>query len=383
MGQSNMAAGATIGSNHNSRANDSEIQAGRGFWPGLCTSVKHSCRFASFVLLSKADYPSELDIPLPFSLLNNNVSKDQLEIMPAYWWLYNMYALARNSWKFNDRDKRVRKIQKIEFDPLAPDTIEEIFAARRLLEIWTAKADLRQKGGRKKTITDDELAKAGRNLLENSEEQDDEPEVLGENMENAKRKVVILKTRKGYHAYGDMLHYYAVKNLVSFLNLEQKATFSSMCIRLKGKRQKEWINLGGQIMKQSDVDKLRGDIGTGKLGSWKDIHNRYDRMWDKYSIDKQQHAFATLCDLLDTGNLTRKDWINALDKAVKIQQYISDQVYISRKKDFDNPFRRTTFRNRDEMVAASGNVEENSFIIQVRKETAEFVKLVQEIKKKR
>jgi len=31
MGQSNVAAGATIGSNHNSRSNDNEIQAGRGF----------------------------------------------------------------------------------------------------------------------------------------------------------------------------------------------------------------------------------------------------------------------------------------------------------------------------------------------------------------
>ncbi|MFC1780768.1 DUF4954 family protein, partial [Planctomycetota bacterium] len=67
-GQSNIAAGATIGSNHNSRANDNEIQAGRGFWPGLCASVKHSCRFASFTLLAKADYPAELNIPLPFSL---------------------------------------------------------------------------------------------------------------------------------------------------------------------------------------------------------------------------------------------------------------------------------------------------------------------------
>src|SRR5580704_4142385 len=35
MGQSNMAAGATIGSNHNSRSADGEIIAGRGFWPGL------------------------------------------------------------------------------------------------------------------------------------------------------------------------------------------------------------------------------------------------------------------------------------------------------------------------------------------------------------
>ncbi|MHC4857875.1 MAG: DUF4954 family protein, partial [Planctomycetota bacterium] len=88
MGQSNLAAGVTVGSNHNSRANDNEIQAGRGFWPGLCTSVKHSCRFASFVLLAKADYPAELDIPLPFALLNNNVLKDELEVLPGFWWLY-------------------------------------------------------------------------------------------------------------------------------------------------------------------------------------------------------------------------------------------------------------------------------------------------------
>jgi hypothetical protein len=303
--------------------------------------------------------------------------------MPAYWWLYNMYALARNSWKFHDRDKRVRKIQKLEFDPLAPDTVEEIFTARRLLEIWTAKAVLRQKGGKKKTITDNELAKLGRDLLKSNEEQDDDPEILGERMENAKRKVVILKNRKAYHAYGDMLHYYAVKNLVAFLSSEQKATFSSMCVSLKGKRQKEWVNLGGQIMKQSDVDKIRANIGTGKLGSWQDIHDRYDVLWDKYPIDKQRHAFATLCDLSGKINLTKKDWLTALDKAVKIQQYISDQVYISRKKDFDNPYRHTTFRNMDEMKAASGNVDENSFIIQVRKETADFEKLVKEIKKRK
>jgi len=158
MGQSNLAAGATIGSNHNSRANDNEIQAGRGFWPGLCSSVKHSCRFASFVLLSKGDYPCELDIPLPFSLLNNNTSKDQLEVMPAFWWLYNMYALARNSWKFHKRDKRKRKYQNIEFDSLAPDTIEEIFKACKLLEIWTAKASSHSQNISIDDKDDDELA---------------------------------------------------------------------------------------------------------------------------------------------------------------------------------------------------------------------------------
>jgi hypothetical protein len=65
---------------------------------------------------------------------------------------------------------------------------------------------------------------------------------------------------------------------------------------------------------------------------------------------------------------------------VKIQKYVCDEVYNSRKKDFDNPYRKTTFRNADEMKAAFGTLEENSFIVQVRKETEEFIKLAEEVK---
>jgi hypothetical protein len=65
MGQSNMAAGATVGSNHNSRSADGELIAGRGFWPGLCVSLKHNSKFASFTILAKADFPAELNLPIP------------------------------------------------------------------------------------------------------------------------------------------------------------------------------------------------------------------------------------------------------------------------------------------------------------------------------
>lgn len=378
MGQSNMAAGATIGSNHNSRANDNEIQAGRGFWPGLCTSVKHSCRFASFILLSKSDYPAELDIPLPFSLLNNNASKDQLEVMPAYWWLYNMYALARNSWKFKNRDKRINKVQNIEFEPFAPDTIEEIIIARELLEIWTAKASLKQKGVTDEIKDKKRLIKLGRNLLSERKETLNSLEILGENMENAKRKVIILKTHNAYHAYRDMLHHYSIKNLMAYMISHPKATFSSMCIDLKGKRHSEWVNLGGQIMQKEDLDVLRSDIGSGKLNSWGAIHERYNKLWDKYNLDKQKHAYAILCELLETDNFTYKQWESSLNRAVEIQKYICDQVYISRKKDYDNPFRQATFRNMDEMKAAIGTIDDNGFIIQVREETEEFKKMVKD-----
>jgi hypothetical protein len=382
MGQSNMAAGATIGSNHNSRANDNEIQAGRGFWPGLCTSVKHSCRFASFTLLSKADYPAELNIPLPFSLLNNNVSKDQLEVMPAYWWLYNMFALARNSWKFQNRDKRIHKVQNIEFDPFAPDTIEEIFAARTLMEIWTAKAYLRKNGESTEGKNDDQLVALGRKVLSGNEKELNDLEVLGENMENTRRKVVILKPYKSYYAYSDILHYYSVKNLISYLDSKPDGTLKSMNIEMKGERQKEWSNLGGQLMLRQDVDTLRKDIGSGKLKTWKEIHNRYDELWVKYKTDKQKHSYATLCNLFGTAEISEGDWIKAIEKTGKLQQYVRDQVYTSRKKDFDNPFKMTTFRNKDEFFAAFGNVDENSFIIQVRHETEEFLKLAERIKRR-
>jgi hypothetical protein len=382
MGQSNIAAGATIGSNHNSRANDSEIQAGRGFWPGLCTSVKHSCRFASFVLLSKSDYPAELDIPLPFSLINNNVSKDQLEVMPAYWWLYNMYALARNTWKFTNRDERVSKAQHIEFEAYAPDTMEEVFNALRLLEIWTAKASLRQKGASVTGIKDPELAEMGRKLLTGDEKPVNGLDVLGENLENTKRRTLIIKPYKAYHAYSDMLHYYAMMNLLTYMRTHAEATLSTLCNDLKGKRKQTWVNLGGQIMLQQDLDKLRSDIGSGKLKTWKEIHNRYDNLWDRYMEDKQKHAFATLAELLGTEEITPKNWKEALNKAVAIQQYICDQVYISRKKDYDNPYSRATFRNDDEMKAAIGTIDDNSFIVQVRKETEELKKFVELVGKR-
>ena len=142
LGQSNMAAGATVGSNHNSRSADGEIIAGRGFWPGLCVSLKHNSRFASFTIIAKGDYPAELNIPIPFSLVSNDVSNDKLVVMPAYWFMYNMYALARNEEKYETRDKRENKTQHIEYDFLAPDSVNEIFDAITLLKKYTGIAVL-------------------------------------------------------------------------------------------------------------------------------------------------------------------------------------------------------------------------------------------------
>jgi hypothetical protein len=150
--------------------------------------------------------------------------------------------------------------------------------------------------------------------------------------------------------------------------------------KLKGRRHKEWINLGGQLVQKVDLDRLRNDIGSGKLNSWKNIHDRYHNLWKKYILDKQKHAYAVLCELNDTEKISVIQWQKALDKAIQIQEYISEQVFITRKKDYENPFKKTTFRNPEEMNAVLGTIEENNFINQTRRESEKFIKILKSIK---
>ncbi|MBO7587123.1 MAG: DUF4954 family protein [Bacteroidales bacterium] len=377
MGQSNMAAGATVGSNHNSRATDGEIVANRGFWPGLCSSVKHSSKFASFTLLSKADYPNELNIMLPFSLVSNDTAHDELHVMPAYWWMYNMYAIARNTSKYQKRDKRKRRIQHIEFETFAPDTMEEAIEARKLLEAWTGKALLRAQGDSCDNLSMEELRMVGRKLLNNDPEAAKRLEVFGENMEHGKRKVRILKHCEAYHAYGDMLLYYGVQNMVKYMDEHPGITLESLCDTLRSKEQREWVNLGGQLVNGDDVDTLRHDINHGILNTWTDIHRRYDEIWERYPLEKLRHAFSSLRFLYHEkyGIMTQELWVKLLQKASDVQQFICDQVYLSRKKDYDNPFRNATFRNEEEKIAVIGELEEVSFVKQIREETERYIQL--------
>ena len=364
MGQSNMAAGATVGSNHNSRTNDGEIVAGRGFWPGLCSSVKHSSRFASFTLLAKGDFPAELDIPLPFSLVNNNVTDNCLEVLPAYWWLYNMYALARNTWKYASRDKRRTKVQNVEFNTFAPDTMGEVLAARHLLENCVGKAYLAS--GQGACVAGSSPEEVGRNLLGGDRRVVDGLTVLGEGMERSARPVRLLKVYDAYHAYGDMLVHYAVSNVMAAEQEGGGAVLGQLC----GASFPEcpWVNLGGQLVQLPDLDVLRADIREGRLDSWSAIHERYDELWSRYPSDKLHHAVACLCRVLGVEVMTPALWQQVLAREEGIQRYMAEQVYVSRKKDHDNPFRASTCRNAEEFAAVFGEVDDNSFVKQMRDE---------------
>ncbi len=365
-GQSNMAAGATIGSNHNSRANDGEIEAGRGFWPGLSVSVKHSSRFASYCLLAKGDYRYELDMPYPFALVADDASRDRLEIMPAYWWMYNMYALLRNESKFLSRDKRRAKVQNLEFSPFAPDVAEETFAALELLERDVGRAWQAANEGNAASLTDDELRARGRELLSGPKEDVDALEVLAPDVENSRRKVLILKPRRAWKAYRHMLRYYAVKTLVGYFSERPEARFEDAREVLEGPRSTGWENLGGQPVPLERVDRLVAEIRDGRLPSWDSVHRAYATLWEEYPLDKAQHAWATLCELKGVPDLWRETFIKELMRFSETTRFVEEQVWLTRSKDFQNRFRKATFRDDDELRAVLGSPDSVPFIRQVR-----------------
>ncbi|MEJ7609974.1 MAG: DUF4954 family protein [Ferruginibacter sp.] len=332
MGQSNIAAGATIGSNHNSRSPDGEVQAGRGFWPGLCVSLKHNCKFASFTIIAKGDFPAELNIPVPFSLVSNDMSRDQLIVMPAYWFMYNMYALERNAWKYRDRDKRTEKIQLLEYDYLAPDTVNEMFDAIVLLE----------------KLSPDKNGTA---------------EVSG--WENSRRVTTVLKIPQSLKVFKELIQYYGMCTLINHTIANKFSGFDDLRESLPVKiSRKQWLNIGGQLMTAPAVKKLTGDISSGAVDSWDGVHDCYREEGRKYADDLVTHAFSALTEIL---NITVKQFTPELFKRLLAEtaatkEWMVKGIYSAREKDYSSPFRKMVYENNEEMNKVLGKLEDNSFI---------------------
>jgi hypothetical protein len=352
MGQSNMAAGATIGSNHNSRSPDGEIIAGRGFWPGLCVSLKHNSKFASFNILAKGDFPAELNIPFPFSLVSNDVARDILVIMPGYWFMYNMYALERNAWKYEDRDRRTDKIQQLEYDYLAPDTINELFDALKILN----------------TLSPNEEGIA-----------------TTTGYENTTRTIEIVKVPQSTALFNELIRYYGTMQLLNHFLTNKFRSFDEFKKTLSAKIQRStWLNIGGQLIQQTEVETLKRNIKNGKVKSWEEVHSFYITEGGNYQRDKLHHAYTSLLEILSITprQFTADYFINLLQQAVETKTWMCKEIYESRAKDYTNPFRKMVYETSEEMNKVVGSLEDNSFIQQQAGKLDEFKKQVKSVTKK-
>ena len=376
LGQSNMAAGATIGSNHNSRGADGELIAGRGFWPGLCVSLKHNSKFASFTLIAKGDFPAELNIPIPFSLLSNDVSNERLLLMPAYWFMYNMYALARNVTKYTSRDKRTDQRIRIEYDYLAPDSVNEIFDGLQLLRQFTGEAWARKN---KQVLTEKGCVQKGKEILDTKPNEAATLEILASGFENSRRKVVILKAADASAIFKELIIYYGVLEIIRLIEKKKLSSWAAIQKALPASPSRtKWINCGGLLMKESAVQSLLGNIRSGKCSNWDEVHDYYFRKSQGYETDKCNHAFASMLEILglSPSRFTKKIFLQLLPKVLHTREWITKGISEARARDYHSPFRKMVYDTQEEMEKVMGKLSDNSFIREQQEELVAFQKKI-------
>ncbi|MCL2792332.1 MAG: DUF4954 family protein [Spirochaetaceae bacterium] len=338
MGQSNIAAGVTLGSNHNSRANDCEMWAGRGFWPALCASVKFNSKFASYCLLSKSDFPYELNINLPFALVNNNVYENCLEILPAYWWLHNMYSLFRNYFKFRDRSSGLDSMKGVELDFMAPDTAEEILLAISYIE------------------------EKQKNIVCKSNSKTAYIKIPSDGIENSKREIKILYPDESKAAYMEMLLFYCGSVIFEFIEKSQDNIHLLFKTNYSHEREKEWVNACGRLLpKKSIADAEKAVMGKSEkvIESWEEMHDYFNEEFELYESRKLFHALSVAMMLYKKEKLDEKFLANLKTDYEKLLKKIEREIIKSRKKDYDDPMRKALFANIEEMENVLGSLEKD------------------------
>ncbi len=361
MGQSNIASNVTAGSNHNSRSNDGELIANRGFWPGLSSSFKLPSRFASFSLIPKGSYPSELNLHIPFALLANSENDNTLILYPAFWFLQNMYALARNSWKYKARDKRLEPRLNFEYNYLAPDTINEIIDAQHALRRWT-KTSL-------KFTSDDEALQC---LLT-----EDNPAILADDIEVSNRSCHVYKAGIAYRTYSRILRYYIATTLANYYE-ENHDTFIFVQNKKEVPQRKQWVNYGSLLIEEHELTSLITAIKSDSL-TWDKVHGRYQTLSQAYAFAKCTHAFACYHEILSHDEKATGSW---LAETINTASWLDEQVYLSRKKDYDNQEKLMTFQSEAERDAVLGKLDENSFIQEHSQATQKTIAQIKNFKDK-
>jgi Domain of unknown function (DUF4954) len=125
-----------------------------------------------------------------------------------------------------------------------------------------------------------------------------------------------------------------------------------------------FMNIGGQLMKTTAVNKIKADVVANSISGWTDMHNRYKAEGADYKKDLLEHAY---CSLLEILNITTKQFTvelfnDLLQQTIATKQLMTEGILKSREKDYTNPYRKMVYENNNEMNKVIGKLEDNSFI---------------------
>ena len=400
MGQSNIASGATIGSNHNSRSPDGELVASRGFWPSLSSDFKHNSQFASFVLVAKGSYQYELDIPYPFSLVALGENGDRsVRIFPAWWFMYDMFALVRNRYKFKKRDKRIVPVQHIETDPFAPDTMQEIMKVLERIVRLKAEETARLCGrtdakegvdgsGDHSSADDHGVSCGGENgMIEAAkieeakaffEKNPDADFTLADAQCQKKYGATIFRPAYAYHQYRKIIKYFAAKTIIEYCDEKNIVSVSPAVLADMARYPlyTEWLNAGGQIIPLEKIDELREKVKRGEMSSWDEVHRFYDACAASYLADKTRYALYLLEYIygIPFERCSTEQYRNLVESVISVSDDMYELSVSSREKDYTDYYRKMTYRSREEMDAVLGTIDSDDFLTMLKDDTERFNK---------
>jgi hypothetical protein len=240
-------------------------------------------------------------------------------ILPAFWFTHNMYAVMRCKQKFESRDEeRTSRHPSIEYDPLAPDTIDEIFDALDLIEQHKACVD------------------------------------------NCLRSIPLRSANEACEAYKMMVRNYCAKNILPYMKkngLKSLKELTSAANPSEGDSDdSRCIDCGGTIIAKSSLNRIINKIKSNDVKTWSDVHALFDDHVADYSAEKVRHAVRSMAKLenININELTEAHFAAFLESVPKDCAEIADRTARSRAKDYENPFRLAAYESTEEMVNVLG-----------------------------
>ena len=132
------------------------------------------------------------------------------------------------------------------------------------------------------------------------------------------------------------------------------------------------------------MEKLKEQVRNGKINSWQALHKVYLKEGEQYEACRQMHGLAVLCELEQIKNLkkiTRPQVQKWLTELLEIEVSLTEKIFLSREKDYTNPFRKMVYDTDNEMNEVLGKLEDNSFIRQENERLSTYRKNINRLKR--
>ena len=176
------------------------------------------------------------------------------------------------------------------------------------------------------------------------------------------------KPKEAYQAYSNSLLEYGFRQLLQYFSgVEKPGELIEAWHQLKRETPTldNWINVGGQLIRETRLEQLKKNILRGIVKSWSEVHNFYLEEAKQYPSLKCLNGLAVLAFLSgqEPNTWTEADICGWLQNGIASLDAARDRLLCSRRKDVDNPFRKMIYENELEMSAVVGCIETDPFII--------------------